>query len=296
MMASVKAYGKLNIALNVLGKENGYHLLDDFVCSVNKYDKIIVKKRKDKNILVSFSGKYAFIPKDQTKLNAYKAAFKFIEKFDVNGVDIEIVKNIPDGGGMGGSSTNISGVLNAMKKLYKINEDVKDIADQLGSDSGYLLDGGFARLSSRGEIVEKLDIKTQLYFVVIHANSGVSTAECFNTFDNENMQGIVCDVDEVINAIKNEDILSLKGKTLNALTSASKLLNEEISYNLEKLNELSPVFSSMTGSGSTVFSVYETYELALWAVSKLKREFSCKVELLKSINPSEKVGLKNLFN
>ncbi len=295
MTASVMAYGKLNIALNVVGKEEGYHLLDHFVCTVNKYDKIIVKKRKDKKILISFSGKYAFIPKDQSKLNAYKAAEKFIERFSVNGVDVEIVKNIPDGGGMGGSSTNISGVLNAMKKLYKIDADVKDIADELGSDSGYLLNGGFARLTSRGERVERLDIKTKLYFVVIHAKTGVSTAECFKTFDENSFNGKVCDVDEVINAIKNGDILSLKGKNLNALTPSAKLLNEEISYNLDRLNELSPIFSSMTGSGSTVFSTYETKELALWAVSKLKKEFSNRVELLKSINPSEKSILEKLF-
>ncbi len=291
MKASVKAYGKFNIALNVLGLEKGYHLLDSLVCTVNKYDKIIVSKRKDKKILLSFSGRYAFIPKDQSTLNAYKAAEKFIEKFDVNGVDIEIIKNIPDGGGMGGSSTNISGVLNAMKKLYKIKDDVKDIADQLGSDSGYLLEGGFARLTSRGEVVEKLDIKTQLYFVVIHAKSGVNTAECFKTFDNNDFNGKVCDIDEVINSVKNGDILSLKGKELNALTKPAQLLNEEVLYNINKLNELSPIISSMTGSGSTVFCMFETLELALWAVSKLKKEYSYRVELLKSINPSEKLTL-----
>ena len=295
-MVSVKAYGKFNIALNIVGQKDGYHMLDTFVCTVDKYDKIILSKRKDKKILVSFSGKYAFTPKDQSTLNAYKSAQKFIEKFNTNGVNIEIVKNIPDGGGMGGSSTNISGVLNGLKKLYKIDGDVKDIADALGSDSGYLLDGGFARLTSRGEVVEKLDISAELYFVVLHAKNGVNTGECFKTFDEKGFDGVVCDINQVINAVSSGDVTSLKGQTLNALTESSKLLNEEIEYNLNALNSLSPIFSSMTGSGSTVFSVYETVELALWAVSKLKKEFGDRVELLKSFDPNERSFLESLFH
>ena len=292
---SVKAYGKFNIALNVLGTTNGYHNLDSFVCTVDKYDKINLTSRKDKKILVSFTGPYAFTPEDQSTLNAYKAAEKFIEKFNTNGVDIEIIKNIPDGGGMGGSSTNISGVLNGMKKLYKIDSDVKDIADSLGSDSGYLLEGGFARLTSRGEVIEKLDIDTELYFVVIHGKTGVNTAACFKTFDENNCDGEVCDINEVISAVKSNDITSLQGKTLNALTKPATLLNEEILYNLNKLNELSPVFSSMTGSGSTVFSMYETVELATWAVGKLKKEFGDRVEVLKSFDPNKLSFLEKLF-
>ena len=292
---SVKAYGKFNIALNVLGVKDGYHNLDSFVCTVDKYDKIILSSRKDKKILVSFSGEYAFTPKDQSTLNAYKAAERFIEKFNTNGVNIEIIKNIPDGGGMGGSSTNISGVLKGMKKLYKIDSDVKDIADSLGSDSGYLLDGGFARLTSRGEVVEKLDIDTELYFVVIHAKSGVNTASCFKTFDEININGEVCDIQEVINAVSSDNIKALQNKTLNALTKPATILNEEISYNLGKLNELSPIVSSMTGSGSTVFSIYETVELATWAVSKLKREFGDRVELLKTFDPNKRSFLEKLF-
>ena len=293
---SVKAYGKFNIALNVLGTQNGYHNLDTFVCTVDKYDKIILTSRKDKKILVSFSGDYAFTPEDQSTLNAYKAAEKFIEKFNTNGVNIEIIKNIPDGGGMGGSSTNISGVLNGMKKLYKIDGEVKDIADCLGSDSGYLLEGGFARLTSRGEVVEKLDIDTELYFVVIHAKTGVNTSKCFKTFDENNFDGEVCDIAEVISAVTNNEISALKGKTLNALTKPASLLNEEVERNLNKLNELSPIFSSMTGSGSTVFSMYDTVELATWAVGKLKKEFGSRVEVLKSFDPNKRTFWESLFH
>ncbi len=294
-VVSVKAYGKFNIALNVLGAENGYHNLDSFVCTVDKYDKIILSSRKDKKILVSFSGEYAFTPKDQSTLNAYKSAQKFIEKFNTNGVNIEIIKNIPDGGGMGGSSTNIAGVLNGMKKLYKIDADVKDIADSLGSDSGYLLDGGFARLTSRGEVVERLNIDTELYFVAIHAKTGVNTATCFKTFDENAFSGEVCNVSEVIDAIKSNNIAVLQNKTLNALTKPATLLNQEIEYNLNKLNELSPIVSSMTGSGSTVFSMYDTVELATWAVSKLKKEFGDRVELLKSYDPNKRTPLEKIF-
>ena len=92
MMAvkSVKAYGKFNIALNVLGVENGYHNLDSFVCTVDKYDKINLTSRKDKKILVSFTGPYAFIPEDQSTLNAYKAAEKFMKALQIIAIETHV--------------------------------------------------------------------------------------------------------------------------------------------------------------------------------------------------------------
>ena len=89
--------------------------------------------------------------------NVYTAE-TFKDAFNTNGVDVTVTRNIPTGSGMGGSSADIVGVLKAMQKLFKIDCDLKPIADSLGSDTGYLLTGGFARLYGRGEIVEPLVI------------------------------------------------------------------------------------------------------------------------------------------
>ena len=107
-----KAYSKINLSLNVFNAENGYHNLDSIVSTIDLYDEITVSNRKDDKINVVMRG----IGEDvlnTTNNNAYKAALLFKETFNTKGMDIKIVKNIPLAGGLGGSSADVAGVLNA---------------------------------------------------------------------------------------------------------------------------------------------------------------------------------------
>ena len=283
--ATVKAYGKINITLNVLGAQNGYHNLDSVVTTVDKFDKVTVSKRKDDKILLTLTGEYAPNNYIQENYNAYKAALLFKQKFSTSGVNVTIERNIPEGSGMGGSSADIAGVLKAMQKLFAVTESVKDIADQLGSDSGYLLEGGFARLTSRGEVIENIESDWTPYFIVIYAKTGVNTKECFLEFDNGEYKGEVADNNAVISAIKNHSIEEMVGKTGNALTGAAIKLNDEVKENLSALLALSPQVADMTGSGATVFAMYDSYEMASWALSKLTKKYGKRAELLYTYNP-----------
>ena len=286
-MVSVKSYAKLNITLNITGKNQNYHELDSIVTSVDKFDVITAKKRKDDKILVSFIGKYGFTPTRQEDTNAYKSAKLFIDTFGVSGVDIIVTRNIKTGGGMGGSSADIAGVLVAMKKLFRLNCNLKPLADSLGSDSGYLLSGGFARISGRGEKIKKLDINDKYYFVVIYALNGVNTKECFDLYDAKFQNANENSNDECEKALLNGDIIALSHMACNDLYLPASTLNPEIKENLTALNNLNPEFASMTGSGSTCFSMYKDYELASWAYAKLKKEFGDRVELLSTFDPSK---------
>ena len=145
MKQRVKAYAKINLSLNVYQSENGYHALDSVVTTIDLYDTITVSKRKDDKMNVVMRGiGEEFLYGENN--NAYKAAKLFQQTFATKGADITVIKNIPISGGLGGSSADVAGVLKALKKLYAVEEDVKPLADKLGSDSGYLLTGGFARL------------------------------------------------------------------------------------------------------------------------------------------------------
>ncbi len=281
---TVKAYAKINIALNVLNSENGYHNLDTFVTTVNKCDVITVTRRKDDKILVSFVGPYGFIPKLQEETNAYKTAKAFINTFNCSGVNIEVVRNIPSGSGMGGSSADIAGVLKAMKKLFNVKESVTPLADTLGSDSTYLLQGGYARLLKRGQEVIPIKSDKKLYFVVIYANSGVETKLCFEKYDTLNQSGVVCDIRQVISSVLDGDFSCFKDRNNNALYNGACALNGEIKENLDALKSLSPEYLGMTGSGSTVFAMYNELEMAKWAHDKLKKQGK-NAELLTTFDP-----------
>lgn len=277
-MVIQKCYAKLNISLKVLNKEGSYHNLDSIVLTVDKYDVISVKKRKDKKILVTFTGKYGFIPKLQEETNVYKSAKAFIEKFDTQGANIVVTRNVQTGSGMGSSSCDIAGTLLALKKLYKVDGDIKDIADSLGSDSGYLLSGGLARVTHRGEVIKQLSTDQKYYFVVLYAKKGVNTKECFDLYDEKYINTSNIDMDKVEEAVTCGDLSAISTYGGNDLYLPAKELNSEIETNLNALKSLSPDVCFMTGSGSGCFAMYKEYEMASWAYSKLKSKY--KVDLL----------------
>ena len=132
----VKIPAKINITLDVLDKTpDGFHDLKSLVASINIYDKITLKKRKDVFISLKEKGNVTGL---QEENNAYKTAKKFMAKYDTPGVNIVIDKKIPIANGLGGSSADIAGVLIAMKKLYKVDCDLSELASELGSDVCYM--------------------------------------------------------------------------------------------------------------------------------------------------------------
>ena len=282
---TVKGYGKINIALKVYKKQGEYHPLDSVCVTVKKYDKITITKRKDNKILLTFYGKYAESNYIQENTNAYKACKAFIDRFSTCGVNVDIERNIPIGSGMGGSSADIAGTLNGLKKLFNIKDDVSDIATLLGSDSTYLLQGGFARLKGRGEKVTFYDTDLKYYVLLIYAKRGVNTKDCFLAFDQiENDQTNV-DIDKVEKAILDKDFELLGKYSGNSLLVPAVTLNDEIGDNLKEVEKLSPSCYGMTGSGSTVFVLYDSYEMASWAYGHLKKKFNKNVELVETYNP-----------
>ena len=282
MKSRVKAYAKINLSLNVFKAENGYHPLDSVVTTIDLYDEITVTNRRDDEIKITMRGIGAdFLYRENN--NAFKAAKLFQETFATKGADITVIKNIPLSGGLGGSSADVAGVLKALKKVYGIDQDVKPLADMLGSDSGYLLTGGFARISGRGDIVEKIDSETDFWVILIYSESGVNTADCFKEFDLTSSVNNSSNNDELVSSILDGDIVGISKNVGNDLLAPAVKLCSEVQKHLNALKSLSPLCASMSGSGSTVFGFYETKELALWAADKLRRQ-GLDVEVVKTIS------------
>ncbi len=277
MRVKLKTYAKINLTLNVGVKKDGFHPIDSVVTTVDLYDEITAVKRKDDEIKFTMRGLGEYDIK-QADNNAYKAAVLFKERFSTSGFDLTVKKRIAIGGGLGGSSADVAGVLRALKKLFGVEEDVKPLADELGSDCGYLLTGGTARISGRGEIVEPAAADLDGYAVVVYAESGVSSKDCYAKFDEITGVYDKSDNDEAINAIETGDFYSLCKNVGNGLADAAVALNEEVGKNSAALKGLSPSARSVTGSGSCVFSLYETKELCDWAADKLKKQgYDCEV-------------------
>ena len=277
-----RAYAKLNLFLDITGTDNGFHLIDTVVATVNLFDVVILTARKDKKVVLKTGGSLYSITETPDN-NAYKAASLFVETFSTCGVDITLKKNIPIGSGMGGSSADIAAVLCGMENLYKTGKDLKPIADKLGSDSGYMLTGGWARLKGRGEIVEPLDINKKLHFLVVTAEGGVNTAKCYAQYDILNETKPPVTAEGAITAICGDLEPSC---FYNALYAPAAILNPNVKAAYEFIDSLSPRFTLMSGSGSSVFGVFDTAELCEWAYSKAKQRFK-NAFVLESLTKAE---------
>ena len=276
MKIKVKSYAKINLTLDVGAKNGDFHPIDSLVTTVDICDEIAVSRRKDDEIRLIMRGVGETRIK-QRENNAYKAAVAFKERFKTGGVNIEINKKIPLGGGLGGSSADVAGVLRALSELYGVDESVKPLADEIGSDCGYMLTGGTARIGGRGEIVEPLSDDIDAFVVLVFAEDGVSTKDCYALFD-EMADAKENRTEKAVAAAENGDFTAMCGFVGNDLAAPAAKLNAEVEKNLAALKDLSPSAYSVSGSGSVTFALYETKELCLWAADKLKkRGFSVEV-------------------
>ena len=270
--AKVKSYAKINLTLDILGVQGGYHMLDSVVASIDIYDLITARSRRDDGIFVTMRGMGSVtIPPE--KNNAVKAAERFVEYFKTDGADITIHKNIPIGAGLGGSSADVAGVLNALSKLYSIDDynALKSIADELGSDSGYMLTGGYARISGRGEKIKPIDTDLKLDIGLIVPERGVSTAECFALSDSLEKGSLQSSLAE--SALINGDLQALGANLTNGLYPAATKLNPDIEEAYNFLASFDPVGVNMTGSGSAVYAIFENDQFLSYAKSRNKTKY-----------------------
>lgn len=292
-----KAYAKLNLFLDIAGEKDGFHMLDSIVTTISIYDEVIITARKDDKIVLKTQGSRYLVTSGFDN-NVYRAAEAFKKRYNVSGADITLHKFIPVSSGMGGSSADIVATIKGLSELYGVDDaDLKELADSLGSDAGYLLTGGFARIKGRGEIVEKIDFDKKLHFVVACATGGVNTALCYKTYDTLINEDAHISADEFIERLKGGEIR--EGDFYNALYLPATKINENVKIVYESMRALSPKGVAMTGSGSGVFGIFDTLELCEWAAEKLK-SVTKDVFVCESVDPNAVGGgwftSKNLYS
>ena len=293
----IKAYAKINLTLEIVGSEKGFHMLDSLVASVDLFDLIVLKKRKDKlsSIVMHGFGSEAIPPE---KNNALKAAERFSEIFGTNGADITVYKNIPMGAGLGGSSADASGVLNGMAKLYGIKDEqaIDELASELGSDTKYMRTGGFARMRGRGDLVTPLTIHQTLHFLALLPKTSVDTGACYREYDVLPIKaGEESATEKMMGALAQKNVEEVGRYLTNDLFLPAARLNQEVKRAYEEAQSFSPLGAFMTGSGSCVLALFETKELCDWAKSRYKGK--CQAFVVKTVLPQalEKRSWKNPF-
>lgn len=250
----VKVPAKINLTLDILGAKDGYHVIESLVASVDIYDVITIKPRKENVISVSFGG--IPIGLNGKKSNAYLAAEMFRKEFGTGGADIYIERNIPVAAGLGGSSADIAGVLNAMGRFYDVKRDFGYIANNLGSDVAYMLHGGYAVMKGRGDKVEFIDdVKRTFYIIIVLGSAGVAAGESYKGYDKIG-KTYAHNTPIALRLLKEDDVQNFFHTLKNDLYESSGEILPEIKETAERLKDFGAAV--MTGSGSAVYGIYET--------------------------------------
>ncbi|MBD5134690.1 MAG: 4-(cytidine 5'-diphospho)-2-C-methyl-D-erythritol kinase [Lachnospiraceae bacterium] len=259
----LKAYGKINLALDVVGKrDDGYHEVRMVMQTVKIYDGI--------EIYVTDSGKIEvetnlyFLPVNENNL-VYKAAKLLMDEFNIKkGIFIKLQKVIPVAAGMAGGSADAASVLYGVNKLFKLgltNKELMERGVKLGADIPYCIMRGTALSEGIGEKLTRLPAPPKA--AVLVARPAISVSTKF-VYENLNLKGLKKhpDIDGMVEAIKNKDLQGIASNMENVLETVT-VNNYPIIQDIKSImKERGAINSLMSGSGPTTFGIYEDKKTA----------------------------------
>lgn len=270
----IKAYAKINILLDIVGiKENGYHLLEMIMQSIDLYDLIDVDKI-EKGIKMKSNKSY--IPTNNKNI-AYKAAELFMNTYGISeGVSINIYKNIPTSAGLGGGSADGAAVLKVMRKIFNVNvsdKELEKLGAKIGADVPFCINGGTAFCKGIGEVIMPIRKFQNKILVVVKPKFGVSTKWVYNEYDNLNNVKKP-KTEKILNAVKNDDLKLVStemANVLEAVTISKYGIIDKIKKDMLRLGALGAM---MSGSGPSVFGFFEDSLSAQKCFESMKENYS----------------------
>ncbi len=272
-----KAHAKINLSLDITGKrENGYHDVRMIMQTLELCDELSFEKGESG---VRLTTDDEMLNKEQAEGSdnlVIKAANKLSEAvgrtFDVN---ISLKKNIPIAAGMAGGSADAAAALRGLNRLFELglsNDELREIAVKIGADVPFCVEGGLALCEGIGEMLTPLKGPKHLKVLICKPNIFVSTKDVYVAYDKE-AHPYHPDVDEMIMALKEDDILktaSLLGNTLESVTKNAHPVIGEIEKSMLDAGALNSI---MTGSGPTVFGIFNDEALLLKGEQRLKESY-----------------------
>lgn len=284
----LKAYGKINIGLDVIRKrEDGYHDLDMIMQTVGVYDDVIISREDGTQTYeIEVSTDADILPNDKGNL-AFMAAKVLMEAYDIKAkVKIHINKRIPIAGGMAGGSADCAAVLRGVNQLFQLgltDEQLQEYGVKLGADVPYCIVGGTKRAQGIGEILTDLPTPPKCYVIIAKPDAFVSTKFVYSHIRPAQIENHP-DIDGIIESIKAGDLYGMCEKIANVMEDVTIPEYPIIQKVKDILKSNGAVNALMSGSGPTVFGIYDDEEKAKQSMDALSgKEFVSRLYLTKFI-------------
>ena len=255
---TMKSYAKINLGLDVLDTlPNGYHSLKMIMQTISLHDTLYFEKRKKPSIILKANLPY--LPTNEKNI-VYQAIRLFKETMKIyDGIFCTITKHIPVAAGMAGGSGNAAAALKAMDLLYGTHlttEQLCEMGVKLGADVPYCITGGTALAEGIGDILTPLPSPPRAKVLIVKPSVSVSTGEVYKNLRLDEST-VHPDIDSCISAIKEGSLKKLCDNLGNVLEDVTVSLHPVISEIKTKMKELGADGTLMSGSGPTVFGLFE---------------------------------------
>lgn len=281
----LKSRAKVNLSIDVIGKrEDGYHLVEMIMQTIDLYDKLKITEIEENSILIKSNS--LDIPLNEDNI-MYKAVNLLKNQFNIEkGIEISIEKNIPVAAGMAGGSSNAAAVLVGLNKLWNLGlseNELKDIGLKLGADVPFCITGGSALAEGIGEELTNIKgLPEDLNILVCKPNIFVSTKEVYQSLNMDKVKRRPQNK-ELIDALQKEDVKFISENMVNVLEEVTSLKYSEIGQIEDIMIKNKALGSMMSGSGPTVFGLFDNKDCAIKAKEDLQAKYN-QVYLVKSSN------------
>ncbi|MTI48872.1 MAG: 4-(cytidine 5'-diphospho)-2-C-methyl-D-erythritol kinase [Firmicutes bacterium] len=272
---AIDAYGKINLSLDVLRRrEDGYHDLRMIMQQIDLKDTVMIENIDEDKVIIESNNIH--VPTDSSNL-VYKAWKLICEKYNIKkGIKIYIKKNIPIAAGLAGGSSNAAAVLKGLNILWDLRltqGELMSLGLKIGADVPYCIMGGTALAEGVGEKLTALSSFKDRHILLANPGVTVSTAYVYNNLDLSNVEERP-KTNELIKAIEADNLMFVANNLVNLLETVTIKRYPIIADIKQKMIEKGALGSIMSGSGPTVFGIFDNKEVMQ----------KCKKELEKSID------------
>lgn len=252
------AYAKVNLGLDVLRRrEDGYHEVSMIMQTVKLYDKLTMEKNNSGDIRLSCNLPY--LPTNEKNL-VYRAIDTIRKEYNITeGVTVDIEKHIPVAAGMAGGSTDAAAAFVGMNQLFnlRISQDrLMELSVPLGADIPYCIMRGTALSEGIGEVLTPLPAMPECWFVIVKPTFSMSTKFVYENLSlDENTNHP--DIQGMVEALKEGNLNGITSRMGNVLEQVTATHFPEINEIKQTLMDAGALGALMSGSGSTVFAIFE---------------------------------------
>ena len=273
----LKARAKINLGLDVVRKrEDGYHEVRMIMQMINLYDKITLRRSTEPGIRVTTNLPY--LPVNEDNL-VYRAAKLLMDEFQVTeGVEIELQKYIPVAAGMAGGSSDAAAVMVGINRIFHLGLTKKQLMERgvkIGADVPFCIMRGTALAEGIGEVLTPLPAMPHCSLVIAKPKIHVSTKFVYGNLKANELKEHP-DIDGQVQALREgslEQLVAKMGNVLETVTVPAYPVIDEIKKTMLKNDAMGAM---MSGSGPTVFGVFEREERAQEVCRLLKKEGAAK--------------------